>query len=193
MAFIKSCSIDSRNEQSPTCEVVHETNKAHFRNLLPNRFLPSSVGKALAWRSGVPGFNPHWGQFLTKFFCSSLCKDLSDNLTETPIVKNWKVLHLAIYMHFVSVCLCFLFKNMVLYFTVYLSCNVWYFTFTFLIVIFFLRFSIYDYSIIFYNMFNLYIWWCFSMNLYFYTESQKRDILLIRIPVLFIQRFTNKF
>ena len=24
-AFIKSCSIDSRNEQSPTCEVVHET------------------------------------------------------------------------------------------------------------------------------------------------------------------------
>ena len=38
-AFIKSCSIDSRNEQSPTCEVVHETNKAHFRNLLPNRSL----------------------------------------------------------------------------------------------------------------------------------------------------------
>ena len=38
----------SRNEQSPTCEVVHETNKAHFRNLLTNRFLPSSVGKALA-------------------------------------------------------------------------------------------------------------------------------------------------
>ena len=47
-AFIKSCSIDSRNEQSPTCEEVHETNKAHFRNLLPNRFLPSSVGKTLA-------------------------------------------------------------------------------------------------------------------------------------------------
>ena len=58
----------SRNEQSPTCEVVHETNKAHFRNLLTNRFLPSSVGKALAWRSGGPGFNPHWGQFLTNFF-----------------------------------------------------------------------------------------------------------------------------
>ena len=57
-----------RNEQSPTCEVVHETNKAHFRNLLTNRFLPSSVGKALAWRSGGPGFNPYWGQFLTNFF-----------------------------------------------------------------------------------------------------------------------------
>ena len=25
MAFIKSCSIDSRNNQSPTCELVHET------------------------------------------------------------------------------------------------------------------------------------------------------------------------
>ena len=58
----------SRNEQSPTCEVVHETNKAHFRNLLTNRFLPSSVGKALAWRSGGPGFNPHWEKFLMTFF-----------------------------------------------------------------------------------------------------------------------------
>ena len=42
---IKSCYIDFRNEQSPTCKVVHETNKAHVRNLLPNRFLPSSVCK----------------------------------------------------------------------------------------------------------------------------------------------------
>ena len=75
-----------------TCEVVHETNKAHFRNLLSNRFLPSSVGKTLAWRSGGSGFNPHWGQFLMIFFCSSLCKDLSDNLTETPIVKNSSVM-----------------------------------------------------------------------------------------------------
>ena len=33
-----------------------------------------------------------WVQFpldaILDFFCSSLCKDLSDNLTETPIVKN---------------------------------------------------------------------------------------------------------
>ena len=48
----------------------------------------SSVGKALAWRSGGPGFKPHWGQLLMIFFCFSLCKNLSDNLTETPIVKN---------------------------------------------------------------------------------------------------------
>ena len=27
-AFIKSCSIDSRNKQSPTCEVVHETKES---------------------------------------------------------------------------------------------------------------------------------------------------------------------
>ena len=39
----------TRAVKSPTCEVVHETNKAHFRNL-PNRFLPSSVGK-LNWLS----------------------------------------------------------------------------------------------------------------------------------------------
>ena len=50
----------------------------------------SSVGKALAWRSGGPGFQPHWGQFLTKFILPSFCVtlNLSDNLTETPIVKN---------------------------------------------------------------------------------------------------------
>ena len=26
--FIKSCSIDSRNKQSPTCEMVHETKES---------------------------------------------------------------------------------------------------------------------------------------------------------------------
>ena len=80
-----------------TCEVVHETNKAHFKNLLPNRFLHSSVGKALAWKSRGSCFNSHWGQFLTKFIYSSLCKDLLDNLTETPIVKNSNLLT---YFHF---------------------------------------------------------------------------------------------
>ena len=70
MAFIKSCSIDARNDQSATCEVVHETNKAHFRNLLPNRFLPSSVGKALARRSGGPGFNPTSDEEIVKIVIS---------------------------------------------------------------------------------------------------------------------------
>ena len=54
-------------EQSLTCEVAHETNKTHFRNLLPNRFLPSSVSRALKWWSRGHGFNPDWGQFLTNF------------------------------------------------------------------------------------------------------------------------------
>ena len=88
MAFIKSCSIDSRNEQSPTCEVVHETNKAHFRNLLPIKFLSSSVGRTLEWCSGGCGFQPHWGQFLTKLILFCVTLDLSDNLIETHIVKN---------------------------------------------------------------------------------------------------------
>ena len=57
-----SCSIDAIHEQSPKFEVVHETNKAHFRKLLPNRF---------------GGFKPHWGASLTKFilFCVTLNKD----------------------------------------------------------------------------------------------------------------------
>ena len=78
IAFIKSCSIDSRNEQSPTCEVVHETNKAHFRNLLPNRFLPSSVGKALAWRSGGPVFQSILGAIFDEIYfalpCVKICQ-----------------------------------------------------------------------------------------------------------------------
>ena len=32
--------------------------------------------------------SPTGGNFWQIFFCSSFCKDLSDNLTETPIVKN---------------------------------------------------------------------------------------------------------
>ena len=31
MAFIKSCSIDSRNKLSPTCEVVHETKESSLQ------------------------------------------------------------------------------------------------------------------------------------------------------------------
>ena len=58
----------------------------------PADLLHCSVGWALVSGSGGPGCNPHWWQFLTIFFCSSPCKDLSDNLTETPIVKNSIVL-----------------------------------------------------------------------------------------------------
>ena len=61
---------------------MHETNKAHFRNLLPNRFLPSSVGRALEWSSRGHGLKPHGGRggnFWWNLFCSL---DLSDNLIE---------------------------------------------------------------------------------------------------------------
>ena len=38
----------------------------------------------------TPGFNPHWGQFLTIFFCSSLCKDLSETPTREKLkCCNW--------------------------------------------------------------------------------------------------------
>ena len=42
--------------------MVHETNKAHFRNVLPNRFLASSVSRVLDWWYGGCGFNPQYGQ-----------------------------------------------------------------------------------------------------------------------------------
>ena len=75
--FIKSYSIDFGNEKSPKCELVHETNIAYFRNLLPNRFLPSSVGRALEVKGSHPFF--------------SLNLDLSDNLTEMRQTSlSWK-------------------------------------------------------------------------------------------------------
>ena len=39
----------------------------------------------MIWRSW---FQSPLGAIFDKFFCPSLCKDLSDNLTETAIVKN---------------------------------------------------------------------------------------------------------
>ena len=56
-----SCSIDSRNDQSPKCEVVHDT------NLLPNTYQASTVSRALEWWSRDPQFNAHWAQFLVEF------------------------------------------------------------------------------------------------------------------------------
>ena len=42
--------------------------KGPWRFRLATECWLSSVGKALAWGSGGPGFKPHWGQFLTNFF-----------------------------------------------------------------------------------------------------------------------------
>ena len=49
----------------------------------------SSVGWALEWWSRGCGFKPHRGQFLTKFNLFCVTWDLSDNLTEMRIMKNW--------------------------------------------------------------------------------------------------------
>ena len=63
-------------------------NKAHFRNLLANTYEASTVSRALEWWSRGHGFYLNWEEFLMNFFCSSLCRDLSDNLIEMRIVKN---------------------------------------------------------------------------------------------------------
>ena len=43
MAFMKPCTIDSRNEQSPTCEVVHETKLTSEISYPTNSCLPQLV------------------------------------------------------------------------------------------------------------------------------------------------------
>ena len=43
-AFIKSCSIDSRNKQSPTCEVVHGTKESSLQTSLTDSLLAQLGG-----------------------------------------------------------------------------------------------------------------------------------------------------
>ena len=91
MTYIKSYSIDSRNDQSPKREVVHET-KLTSEIFWPTHTRLAQSVRALEWWSRGHGFNPDWGQFW-RIFCSSLCRDLSNNLTETCIMKNWMLLY----------------------------------------------------------------------------------------------------
>ena len=92
MVFIKSCSIDSRNEQSPTCEVVHETKLTSEISCLTDSCLAQLVNH---WPEDLEGLVsiPTGGNFLTNFFLLFLCKDLSDNLTEMPIMKSSNTKH----------------------------------------------------------------------------------------------------
>ena len=55
--------IDSGNEQSPTCEVVHETNKAHFRNLCPTDSCLVQLVEHWSDDPEVVGPNPTGGNF----------------------------------------------------------------------------------------------------------------------------------
>ena len=109
MAFIKSCSTDFRNEHSSTCEVVHETNKLTSEISCPTDSCLGSIGKALVLRSRGPGFNIHWGQFLTNFFLLFLCKDLSDNLTENVYREKFNYLHSVV---FVTEYICYFSSNL---------------------------------------------------------------------------------
>ena len=91
MAFTKSWSIDSRNEHQHVKWLMKQT-KLTSEISCPTDSCLAQLVRHWPEDPEVLGFNPHWGQFLTIFFffffCSFLCKDLSDNLTETPIVKN---------------------------------------------------------------------------------------------------------
>ena len=69
-------------------------NKAHFKNRLANTYQASTVSRVMI---KGPWVQPPLGKIFDDFFCSSLCKDLSDNLTETPIParqicrNSWKL------------------------------------------------------------------------------------------------------
>ena len=82
MAFIKSCSIDSRNDQRPKGGAW---NKAHFKNLLANTYHASTVSRALEWWSRGPGFKSQLEAIFAEFFFALLICQI---MTEIRIVKN---------------------------------------------------------------------------------------------------------
>ena len=74
MAFIKSCSIDSRNDWSPKYEVVHET-KLTSEIFWPIHTRLVQSGRALEWWSRGHGFNHDWGQnFFFVLPCVEICQ-----------------------------------------------------------------------------------------------------------------------
>ena len=62
MAFIKLCSIDSKNKQSPTCEVVHETKESSLQKSPTDSLLAQLVEHETDDQE-VEGSNPTWGNF----------------------------------------------------------------------------------------------------------------------------------
>ena len=79
--FIKSCSIDSRNKQSPTCEVMHETKESSLQQSTTDSSLAQSVQHSTDDLEVVSSI-PSRGNFL---FCSSpsmlagFWQDLAEN------------------------------------------------------------------------------------------------------------------
>ena len=78
---MESCFIVPRNEQSPTCEVVHKT-KERLPQTSPTDSLLAQLAEHGTDDLEVCEFKPHWGQILTKFILCCVTLDLSDNLTE---------------------------------------------------------------------------------------------------------------
>ena len=66
---IKSCSIDSRNKQCPTCEVVHETKESSLQKSPTESSLAQSVEH---WTDDqeVVGSNPTGDNFWQNLFCA---------------------------------------------------------------------------------------------------------------------------
>ena len=62
----------------------------HETKLTSEIFWPTHtrLAQSVGWWSRGQGFNPDWVQCLMNFFCFFLCRDLSDNRTETRIVKT---------------------------------------------------------------------------------------------------------
>ena len=77
MAFIKSCSICSRNEQSPICEVMHETKKITSEISCPTDSCLAQLVEHWTDDQEVAGSNPSGGNFWWFFFtlpCVKICQ-----------------------------------------------------------------------------------------------------------------------
>ena len=77
-AFIKLCSICSRNEQSPTCEVVHET-KLTSEISFSTDSLPAHLVEHETDDLKVVGSIPSRGNFFILLLLAGSCHDLSGN------------------------------------------------------------------------------------------------------------------
>ena len=90
-AFIKSCSIDSRNKQSPICEMVHETKESSLQTSPTDSSLAQWGEHGTEDLEVVSSIKPLWGRFLMKYILYCVTLDLSDNLTEMRLKGlTWK-------------------------------------------------------------------------------------------------------
>ena len=91
MAFIKSCSIGSRQEQSPTCEVVHETKESSLQTSPTDCLLAQLVEHGTDDLELVIVQTPLGNNIWWTFILCSVTLDLSDNVTEIRLKGlTWK-------------------------------------------------------------------------------------------------------